>query len=202
MSKKNVLIILICILTCMVGCGKKYEGNSQNDGSSENAHLTIEKEENSQLPDIVFMNTIMYAETSNDDEPESGITFYDKNGNHYISTDEYVCSLDFEQLVQEYAEGKLSEKICYHTTCEIEELVKNYDKLCKLSEDGFEIVRPESGPDVLANYEVWYGLCYDQDGNLQVIKIHERDGHGDHYADDEQVNEIYEWYLGTFKTNG
>lgn len=204
MSKKIIFTIFTCILVCMMGCGNKYDGGNQNDSRSESTNSDITKavKDVSKLPDIVFINTITYAETSNEEEPQLGITFYDKNGNHYVSTDAYVCSLDFQQLVQEYAAGKLSEKISYHTSCDIEELVENHDKLCKLSEDGVEIVYPESGPDVLANYEVWYGLYYDQSGNIQALKIHEKDGHGDHYADDEQVNEIYEWYLDTFKTNG
>lgn len=201
MIKKSISIILICILVCLLGCGNKDDSDGKKSGGDGNVGLNEgrEAEDASQMPDIVFMNTIRFEETYSGEEPKSTITFYDKNGNHYVSTDEYVCSLLFEQLICEYAEGKLSDKISFHTSCDTAELLENYNKLCKLSRDGFEIVHPEMGPDVLANHEVWYGFYYDQEGNIRFLRIHERNEHGDHYADDERANEIYEWYLGTFK---
>ena len=193
MLKKSISIILICILVCMIGCGNKNTGNTK-DGDRRGA-----AEDASQLPDIVFFNTIMYLEFSGDGIPESAITFYDNQGNHYTSTDEYVCTLPIEKLVREYAEGTLADKISFHTSCDAEELLENYNKLCEVSEDGFKIIYREIGPDVIANLEYWYGLYYDENGNIRCVEIHKRDEHGDHYADDERVNEIYEWYLGTFK---
>lgn len=201
MIKKSIVFILACTLICLIGCRDKDNDDRPNGSESGSTGLNVgrEAEEASQLPEIVFMNTIRYVEAYSSEGPKSAMTFYDKNGNHYVSTDEYVCSLLFEQLVREYAEGKLSDKISFHTSCDVEELLENYNKLCQLVGDGFEIVHPEMGPDVLANHEIWYGLYYDQEGNIQFVEIHERNEHGDHYADDERVNEIYEWYLSTFK---
>ena len=199
MSKKCIFIILASALVCMIGCGTNKNNADQKKNGSEELLQVGEAKGASSLPDIVFLNTVDYAETTSEGEPQSAITFYDKSGNHYVSTDEYVCSLHFEQLVREYAQGKLADKISFHTSCDTEGLEGNYNKLCELSEDEFEIVQPMEGPDVVANYEAWYGLYYDKDGKIQSIMLHERDGHGDHYADDERANEIYEWYNSTFQ---
>ena len=192
---------MACISVCIIGCGNKQDSEFP-DGDGNEIVLTNkarEEETASQIPDIVFLNTVMYVKSTDEDVTQSAITFYDKNGNHYTCTDAYVCSLRFDQLVQEYTEGKLADKISYHTSCDVRELKENYYRLCKLSEVEVEIIYPEMGPDVLANDEAWYGLYYDQDGNLQSLLIHERNAHGDHYASDERANEIYEWYLGTFE---
>ena len=182
MKRKYSVIILVCLMLCMVGCGNG------------------EEKEYSHMPEIVFLNIISYADVS-DGGPQSAITFYDKEGNHYTSDDAYVCSLPFEQLLQEFENGTIADKICYHTSCDPEELLDNYNKLCSLSQDEFEIIHPDLTLDVEANEEYWYGLYYDQDGNLQYLILHERDANqgGDLYADDSRANEIYEWYLSTFQ---
>jgi len=179
MLKKGIIIILVCILTGMSGCGNK--------------------EEFSGLPDIVFVYDITYHDRYDDEAPKFTMGFYDKNGNYYTSTDEYVCTLRFEQLVQEYAEGKLSDKINLQTICNTEGLLENYNKLRKLNKDRFGIVYPETVYDVITNTESWYGLYYDKDGNLQSLLLHQRDVLGEYYASDKRANEIYEWYLGTFE---
>ena len=106
---------------------------------------------------MVQYNKITYAEISAG-EPQTAITFYDKEGNHYTSDDEYVCSLTFEQLSQEFVNGTIDDKISYHTGCNPEELLDNYNKLCSLSRDEFEIIHPDCALDVKANEEYWYGL--------------------------------------------
>lgn len=207
MIKKYIFFVLAVIMLCVAGCGNKSENMEQINtkniivNSSEDFATVSESEDVFNLPDIVFINTITYEQTSEEEEPKVALTFYDKSGNHYVSTDEYVCSLNFEQLIQEYAKGDISDKISFHTSCDRNELIENYNKLCKLNRDGFEIVHPEFGPEVLANYEVWYGLCYNQSGNVQSVILHERNEHGEHYADNDQVNEIYEWYIGTFSND-
>ena len=59
------------------------------------------------LPDIVFLNAIEYY----GGETEQAITFSDNKGNHYTSSDSYICSLDLQQLIAEYVEEKLDDKI-------------------------------------------------------------------------------------------
>lgn len=157
----------------------------------------------SQMPDIVFFNIIDYKESAPDGEYESAMTFYDKNGNHYVTDaayGSYICGLKYEELISEYAAGNLDNKITLHTSCDVNELFENYRKLCELSKnDDYEILYPEAVPAVEANEEFWYGFCYDESGELRALKIHEK-GAGGHYdTNDERANEIYEWYIGTFR---
>lgn len=181
MSKKLLVKLLVCILLGLVGCGQK------------------EKTAPSKLPDIVFLNTIQYNETSLGNRPQYAIAFYDKNGIYYVSSDQTVCALDFDELVKEYAAGNLTDKIRAHISCDVLELTENYYKFYELSKDDFQIIYPIEGPDVIANVECWYGLYYDSEDNIQALKIHEQNAHGDHFADDERANEIYSWYINTFE---
>ena len=48
-------------------------------------------------------------------------------------------------------------------------------KFCSFSQAEFEIIHPDYTLDVEANEEYWYGLYYDQNGNLQYLILHEKD---------------------------
>lgn len=188
MSKRRISIILICIMMGIMGCGNFKSNSTEEEKVGASACV----------PDIVFMNTIKFL-THDTENPDSALTFYDREGNHYVSSDQYVCSLSIEQLIKEYSEGKISDKISYHMSCDKDELIENYQKLSKINKDDYKIIYPEVGPDLIANEEKWYGIYYDKDGNIQVLTIHEKDAHGNSFADDDRINEIYEWYIGTFK---
>lgn len=178
--RKISVILLFCILFCLTGC------NKQGDGGEASLNM----------PEIVFMNTIDY----NNGKGVSALTFYDRNGNHYISADEAVCRMSYRELVNEYAAGKLESKIELHTSCDVNELYANYKKLCEAVADGeYAIEDPEVLPDVEANICNWYGFYYDKDGELKRLCIHKEERLTHLYSENEQVNEIYEWYIGSFK---
>lgn len=87
-----------------------------------------------------------------------------------------------------------------YNTCDVNELFENYQKLCELSNNkDYEILYPEAVPAVEANEEFWYGFYYDKAGELQALRIHERGAGGNYEANDERANEIYNWYIGTFR---
>lgn len=196
--KYNVIriIIILCVLPAVsmisVGCGYDHNGSSS-------AHVA---DDPSQMPDIVFFNVINYKASASDGHYESAMTFYDKNGNHYVTDTaygSYICGLKYEDLISEYAAGNLDDKIAYHTSCDVNELFENYQKFCEVSQNkDYEIMYPEAIPAVEANEEFWYGLYYDEAGELHSLKIHERGAGGNYEANDERANEIYDWYIGTF----
>lgn len=183
------IILLMTLILC--ACGKE----------GDNVAHTIN--DPSQMPDIVFFDIINYKASAPDGKYESAITFYDKNGNHYVSDDtygSYICGLKYEELISEYATGNLDDKIIFHTTCDVNELFENYQKLCELSRNkDYGILYPEAVPAVEANEILWYGLYYDKSGELHALKIHERGAGGDYESNDERANEIYNWYIGTFQ---
>ena len=155
------------------------------------------------MPDIVFMNIVDYTEIAQEGEMQHAITFYDKSGNHYVSDDSYgsyICGLQYEELLGQYAAGELDDKIILHTTCDVDELFENYKKLCEVSQNKeYEILYPEAVPAVESIKIKWYGLYYDKSGELHVLEIHEKQYGMDFEANDERANEIYDWYIGTFQ---
>ncbi len=182
---KVVLTLIVIMITMLTGC-------------SRDTARTIK--DPSEMPDIVFMNVVDLSEVVEADEVQTGVTFYDKKGNHYTSFDSYDYSLTIDELFEVYRAEDLEDKFYLHTTCDVNELFENYQKLCQLSKNKeLEIIYPEYGPAVEAIRQNWYGLYYDKEGNIQTIRIHARDAWGDHMANDERANEIYEWYIGTFK---
>lgn len=182
---KNELVLGFIFVLLLTGCGNNAVGDP------------------SQMPDIVFMNIADYTEIAQEGEMQYAITFYDKNGNHYVSDDSYgsyICSLQYEELVSQYAAGELDDKIILHTTCDVNELFENYKKLCEVSQNKeYEILYPEAVPAVESIKIKWYGLYYDKSGELHVLEIHEKQYGMDFEANDERANEIYDWYIGTFQ---
>lgn len=183
MFKKT--IVFICIILSVVpvitGCGKR-ESESTSDVRGDNP---------AQMPDIVFMNTI----TDSDDSYKL-ITFYDKNGNQYTSTDTYVCSLGYKKLVNAYVEGDLADKITFHANCDVNQIYDNYKKLLEVSQrKDYQIVYPEMLPDVEDSIYQWYGIYYDENGQLSILELHRKERMVHLEANDERANEIYDWYI-------
>lgn len=190
MRNKNIIIyITILFMIFLTGCGL---------WGDKTCARTINNP--SEMPEIVFLNENDYRDVAEDGGKLCAITFYDKFGNHYISEDPYVCGLPYAEMVKEYAAGNLDDKIEYHMSCEVDEIFENYKKLCQLSRSkklGMDY--PEQVPQVETHRGYWYGLYYDKNGEIQTILLHEYGMGTDYYANDERANEIYEWYLSTFK---
>lgn len=152
----------------------------------------------SQMPGIVFVKTWQY-EPNYDWET---IGFYDRNGQFYTSDNQEVCSMRLRELVRAYEAGELEGKIKRSwRTCDADELFENYRKLCEVSKnEAVKIVYPDVDvgmPAVLDDIIEWYGIYYDKGGELQAICIHRRNIR-DYDTNNEQANEIYAWYEGTF----
>ena len=184
MKMKKACVLVLLMVLCMTGC------------VAQRAEVPIDIAD---MPDIVFLNTV--DPNTGDGTGISGMTFYDKNGNHYISTDEEVCQMGYARLVSEFASGNLSDKVELHTSCNIDELLENYQKLCEVAQNSeYSIVYPEAMPTVDAEICSWYGLYYDENGELRSLTIHKKERLSHLYANDERANEIYDWYLGTFQS--
>ncbi len=183
MKKKILIIFLIIVVLLVIIIGmKRCRGVSDS----------------SQMPDIVFLNIVDYTKVR--DDVDYAMTFYDKNGVHYTTRDPYVLGLSFQELVEEYRAGNLDDKITYHMTCDVDELLENYQKLCKVSGDWrLELVYPEAIPQVEKRETTWYGLYYDMSGNIKSVVLHKKDAAGDVDTNNKTANEIYDWYIGTFQ---
>lgn len=117
----NTVCLLLAVSTILVGCG-----NNRDESS-----FAYVADDPSQMPDIVFFDIIDYKASAPDGEYESAMTFYDKNGNHYVTDaayGSYICGLKYEELISEYAAGNLDDKITLHTSCDVNELFENSRK--------------------------------------------------------------------------
>ena len=131
---------------------------------------------------------------------EKTITFFDKNGNYYFTDDEYICDLSIEEIVNEYSCGNLDGKICLQANCEINELFKNYQKLCEVSRnEDFEIIPHDFSLGWVKERVEWYGVYYDKEGDAQRLLFHIRDAEGDRDTNDKRADEIYRSYERGFK---
>ncbi len=156
---------------------------------------------------IVFLKKIYYydytdRQLSSENSLNKMLVFYDNKGNYYTSKDSYVCSLSIEELVKEYEQGNLNDKIKLFSSCNVDDLKLNYEKLIKVIKNKkLKIVYPEYQIDEELSSETikeFYGI-YNTSEGIKYLKLHKEDGFGDYYTNDDLANEIYDWYKETFK---
>lgn len=105
-------------------------------------------------------------------------------------------------ILNEYMAGNLSDNIELYRSCESADLQNQYHKIYEdCIKENFQIVYPEMISAVEAETIEWYCLYYDEAGNLCDIIIHKRDYTLDLYTDNEDVNEVYDWIMDSFKQN-
>ena len=145
---KKLLLILPIFSVFLFGCGQVTEKIE----TGTNAEIQVN------LPDIVFLKKITY---NPDLKPENDylITFWDKDGNYYSTTDTEICRLPFPELIEYFNQN--SERFEKRPqTCDVQELKENYQKVIDVMDNGgFELVYPDSFPDVEHDdYVNWYAL--------------------------------------------
>lgn len=154
----------------------------------------------SQMPDIIFKEFIDYSQIARSHEPQYGMAYYDKKGNYYLTKDPYVCSLSNEELVKEFREGKLDDKIECRASWNVFSLFINHNVVCWLSANRLlDIVSLEISYAVATERVTWYGLYYDKFGNVKSLAFHRKDEHLDQWANDFRANILYRWYETTGK---
>ncbi len=182
---KKLLLTLPILSVFLFGCGQTVQTGTKEEEIPVN------------LPDIVFLKKIWYNEYS-DSENESLITFWDKNGNYYSTTDTEICRLSFPELVECFNQD--SERFEKHPqTCDVGELKENYQKVLDVMENGgFELFYPDSFPDVEHDDYVIGMLYYDDsdNGNLNSVLIRDYDCDT---TNSETINEVYNWYCNSIR---
>lgn len=218
MMKKITLLLIFacCILTGCINAGDEHMDITESSsiiftkGGDVNAlHAEIESTNVSELPTIVFLVRTdiseVLSEMSDDEVAQQNIVakslgFYDKNGDYYISFDPELNALDNKTLIAEYEAGHLTEQIEYYTSCNVNVLTEQYAKLRKIYQTGqIEIVYPNELPTVQAESSTWFGFYFGQDGDVQYQAIHEKERMVNLYANNDVVNEVYDWIVESFK---
>lgn len=194
--KKIFSAIITAFTLVMSGCSIKAVSGSFPDSVNDSNDDPVVVSVSAEMPDIVFKKCIVYNRHENDSDRL--LTFLDKNGNYYSSTDSEIYGLSNEELIEKLKSG--DERITKSSaTCDVDELRENFDKLLKVAENKeYELVYPEVVPTVEYDHMTWYGLYFDKDGNLLSLPIHER-MQTEIEANDDRANEIYKWYASAAK---
>lgn len=96
-------------LICFAGCQNKSD---------------IERK----LPEIIFICSTDYSQIRSERETQYVITFIDKNGNKYVTSDPTVARLGFKELIAKYSQGGLDDKIELLTSYDNFLIEENYKK--------------------------------------------------------------------------
>lgn len=201
---KKIFLVIIAVFTlAMSGCKISAVSGSFPDPVDDSNDDPVVVSVSAEIPDIVFTVRYIYNRYGNDFDKSSEqgrylLTFLDKNGNYYSSSDSEIYGLSNEELIEKLKSG--DERITKSSVnCDIDELRENFDKLLKVAENKeYELVYPEVVPAVEYDHITWYGLYFDKDGNLLSLPIHER-MQTEIEANDDRANEIYEWYKSAAK---
>lgn len=194
---KKIFLVIIAVFTlAMSGCKISAVFGAFPDPVDDSNDDPVVDSVSAEMPDIVFKKCIAYNRYENDSDRL--LTFLDKNGNYYSSTDSEIYGLSNEELIEKLKSG--DERITKSSaTCDVDELRENFDKLLKVAENKeYELVYPEVVPCVEYDHITWYGLYFDKDGNLLSLPIHER-MQTEIEANDDRANEIYKWYASAAK---
>lgn len=155
-----------------------------------------------ETPCIVFLvRTDLYDFVQEEFVGRIRLGFYDSDGNFYLSTDPDLLDMDNKTLIDEYEAGRLTDRIQLSASCDADILAEQYAKMHNIylkeqieivdsEEENFELVIRSNS---LIECSTWYGFYADENGDIQYQIIHKREASEDFYADNDSVNEIYDW---------
>ena len=181
-AMKKIMVSMLLAGALVTGC--------RTDRSTVSQKQVVKTE----LPPVVFLKCVSFADISEEGAPKASVSFFSKDGSHYISGDETLSAMYPNIIAAEFEKGSLQEHIKLHTQCEPDELKEEYLKVSNVLTSGdFQIIDPAEGPDVEADTVIWYGVYYDESGALQYRLIHKTDAIGEHISDNNDLNEVYAW---------
>lgn len=133
---------MIFLLLCFAGCLDKSDYQEQ-------------------LPEIVFICDEDYSQIRSEGETQYITTFFDKNGNQYITSDSAVCTLGFKELIEKYSQGDLDEKIELRTSCNSSLIEDNYRKDMKTyTGQEIELLKYNDNVSIVIEDIQFLGDCY------------------------------------------
>lgn len=179
MKKFFCVILSLISLTCIGGCS----------------------EQATEMPDIVFIcrTNHYYEDNGNAEYGKYLVTFWDKNGDYYMTDYNSLCELPFDKLTEKFVAGD-EHFIELQQKCDVKELEENHRVICGLADNNdYGLKYPEVLPDVMDDRKGWYGLYYNAEGELCSVVIHSYECMTHIYANDERANNVYEWYMESIK---
>lgn len=152
--------------------------------------------EQEKMPDIVFYCRIDRSLKMDNGGNRITDTFCTSDGEFYRLEDDEICSENFlSEIISMYTSGELNDYIELINTVDEESVKLNYELLKKAANNkNIAIDYPEWSLDVCASVFSWYGVTIDNNNELRLINLHCTDNRGSCYSNDDNANQIYEWY--------
>lgn len=174
-STLTAVSAIVLLIGCCTGCGWGGKRSKQA------------------IPKICFMYYESYENGSN-------VGFCDNSGNYYSILKDNVKYMKLDRLMESYGAGELDNDIKLIRMCrkgELEEVYSTMIKAVKSGKCGMKV--PDNLPAVEAPHSEWYGVYYDEDDALATVKLHENQCMTDINSENENLNDVYEWFSDTFQ---
>ncbi|MCM1091064.1 MAG: hypothetical protein NC092_09380 [Butyrivibrio sp.] len=196
-GKRRIIPILLILSLFCCSCGME-----ENAAGMVESEQTAEEPE--EMPTIVFFLYVKFSMWGHDkdaDKPQSSISFIDNQGNMYSASDAYFNGLTCGEIYDEFAAGKINEYLTLDTSCDLNELRKNYELLKSVAENEDLQLIPENElpiPSIEEDDYWWLACYYDENGEPSWItfRLQLDHPHGTpDRVDDERADQVYEWLV-------
>ena len=179
---KRVWMIFICVslLLSLSGCSQQQE---------------IE------MPEIVFEYYYYMDYFGTRDIPPYDIWWIEQDGSIYHSNDEMYYHYTGAQRMEQYESvkaeldyevvGAVDVDVLQEKWQVLQEIVNGENNEVLLEDDMLTVVKPE---------EMWYGYCYNSDGELEVV-ILRGEGNISYIHQDPRARELADWLDEVFQEN-
>ncbi len=193
MKKSLQILSIICVLGMLVSCGNKTKKKESMPDDSNRQATIDSKQDDYKIAQIAFLMSVDYSQV-NEEEPFLTYTMYDQNGDVFYTEDPEITSMQWDLLLEKYADGSISDKLTKVKTIDDKDgMQKCIDNLqAILHNPDYKIVDPGSGPDVNSEITGWEGVYFDENHELKMVYLRYSE-YMDHKANDPRADEIIEF---------
>lgn len=145
----------------------------------------------SQMPPIVFIESVDYKKVEDHYLVPYAVGFFDNKGNYCTIPNQHYS----DKFIKDYIDGKFDKDIVFHQKVDESEIFDIYKKLYEVSKNNnLKIISNKYHPHVESPSITYYGFYYDKNNEIKSIRLLENNT----TSNDERVNDIY--IYGTTKS--
>lgn len=193
MKKMVCYILLICMFVLLVSCGTKGKNASISDKDSDGSLTIISDQTDYEIAQIAFLMSVDYSHVR-EEEPLKTYVLYDQNGDVFYTEDSEITNMQWDLLLEKYADGSIANKLTKVKTIEdkdgMQKCLDNFQAI--LNNPDYRIVDPGSAPDVEWEVTRWEGVYYDENHEIKSIFLRYSE-YLDQKANDPRADEIIEF---------
>ena len=193
MKKTIQFVSITCVLILLVSCGSKVKNTSV---SIRDTAIDISSDfppSDYEIAQIAFLMSVDYSPVR-EEVPLETYVMYDQNGDVFYTEDPEITNMQWDLLLEKYADGSISDKLTKVKTIEDKEgMQKCIDNLQGiLHNPDYKIIDPGSAPDVCWEITRWQGVYYNENHELKMVFLRYSE-YLDQKANDPRADEIIEF---------